>query len=190
MIKGLFWKVDLAVESASGTRSCLCLSGRGRKWEAGLGQQVVQKMPLLHPAHFASFPIILASAFCCPLFPGTLKIWELSKRDRYENGYPSQNKIRAIREIQVVNRLNDSSWSGSGIRWHLKWALQCDLIWPNINSGNSDLGSNPSSPTFTCVNVEQIIWLFLSLIFHICKTGIIMTFFSLVCHEVYLRYYM
>lgn len=62
------------------------------------------------------FPIILASSFCCLLFSGTLRILELSGRDRNINNYPSQNNIRAVRELpNGVEVLIDFSWSGSGI---------------------------------------------------------------------------
>lgn len=120
-MKGLFWKVDLAVESSSGkpgltpdpVSASVEEEGRGR---LGWGSKWCRKCPssCLQPILLV-FPNILAPAFCCPLLPGTSRISELSERDRYENNYPSWNKIRAVREIQMVNRLNDFSWSGSGI---------------------------------------------------------------------------
>ena len=110
-MKDPFWKINLAVESSSGKSGLRPgpasasaeekRSGRPQGW----GSKWSGKCPSSCPQPILLFsPIILASAFYCLLFPGTLRISELSGRDRYVNNYPSQNKIRAVREVQMVRK--------------------------------------------------------------------------------------
>lgn len=118
----LFWKVDQVMERSSG-KAGLRTGPASASVVGEMVGTVSGAGDAPHPAPSPSYfppPIFLASAFCSLLFPEMLRLSELNGRDRYENHYPSQNKVRAVRDTSSsVEGLADSSCNGSRWWWHL-----------------------------------------------------------------------
>lgn len=138
---------ELVWEAWFETRACLCLSGRGRKWEAGLGQQVVQKMPLLlPPAHLASFPYRSGSCILLSTIPRDIEnvriewesqVWKQLPKSEQNKGCKRNTNGEQVEWFQL-------EWLWNMMAPKMGFAMWSDL---SINSGKTALGSNPSSTT-------------------------------------------
>lgn len=150
-MKGLFRKVHLAVESSSGKPGLrpepVSVSvgeegsgrlGWGSKWSRKCPSSCLQPILLV-------FPIVLAPAFCCPLFPGTSRMSELSESQVWKQ-LPKSEKNKGCKRNTNGEQVEwfQLEWLWNMMAPKMGFAMWSDL---SINSGKTALGSNPSSTT-------------------------------------------